>query len=194
MLKDLILANRSYRGFVEEFKFSREDLEEFIDAARNCPSAANLQPLAYYIAYEQDKVEQILSCTKWAAALPELDLPREGHHPTGFVVICQDTSISSNLNSSKIDIGIAAQSILLMAAEKKLGGLMIGNFDPDMLKTVTGLSERYEPQLVIALGKPDEKVVLTDVKADGSTKYYRDENDVHYVPKRSLRSIIINNN
>ncbi len=193
MLKELILSNRSYRGFDEEYKFTRQQMEEFIDAARNCPSAANLQPLAYYIAYEQDRVEQILGCTKWAAALPELELPREGHHPTAFIVICHDTNVSSNLNSSKIDIGIVAQSILLMATENKLGGLMIGNFDLDRIKTVLNLADRYEPQLVIALGKPVEKVVLTDVKSDGSTKYYRDENDVHYVPKRSLRSIIINN-
>ena len=192
MLKELILASRSFRGFKEDYRFTREQLENFVDGARNCPSAANLQPLAYYIAYEQDRVEQILSCTKWAAALPELNLPREGHHPTGFIVICQDTSVSTNLESSRIDIGIAAQSILLMATEKRLGGLMIGNFDPDMLKTVLSLADRYVPQLVLALGKPDEKVVLTEVKSDGSTKYYRDEEDVHYVPKRSLRSIIIN--
>lgn len=192
MVKDLLLSNRSYRGYDETYVFSRAQMEEFIDGTRKCPSAANLQPLAYYIAYEQDKVEQILSCTKWAAALPELNLPREGHHPTGFIVICQDTDVSSNLNSSMIDIGIAAQSILLMAAEKKLGGLMIRNFDADHLKAVLSLADRYEPQLVIALGKPDEKIVLTDVKTDGSTKYYRDENDVHYVPKRTLKSIIIN--
>ncbi len=192
MLKDLILSNRSYRGFDESYKFTREQMEDFIDMARQCPSAANIQPLAYYIAYEQDRVEQILSCTKWGAALPELNLPREGHHPTAFIVICQDTSVSGNLNSSKVDIGIAAQSILLLAAEQKLGGLMIGNFELDRLKIVLNLAERYEPQLVIALGKPDEKVVITDVKPDGSTKYYRDENDVHYVPKRALRNIIIN--
>ena len=192
MLKDLILANRSYRGFDEEYKFDREQLESILDTVRICPSAANLQPLAYYIAYEQDKVEQILDCTKWAAALPELKLPKEGHHPTGFIVICQDTSISGNLNSSMIDIGIVAQSILLILTEKNLGGIMIGNFDLDRLKTVLNLPEKYEPQLLVAMGKPDEKIVLTDVKADGSTRYYRDEEGTHYVPKRALKNILIN--
>ncbi len=194
MLKDLVLANRSYRGFDESYTFSREKMEEFIDVARNCSSAANIQPLKYYICYEQDRVEQILSCTKWAAALPDINLPREGHHPTGFIVVCQDTNISSNLNSSQIDVGIASQSILLHAAESGLGGLMIGNFDADALKTVINLPEHFEIQLVIALGKPDEKVKIVDVKNDGSTKYYRDENDVHYVPKRALSNLIINKN
>ncbi|MBE5860068.1 MAG: nitroreductase [Butyrivibrio sp.] len=193
MLKDLVLANRSYRGFDESYTFSKEDMEEFIEIARLCPSAANLQPLKYYICYEQDRVEQILNCTKWAAALPELCLPREGHHPTAFIVICQDCSISSNLHSSQKDVGIAAQSILLRAAEDGLGGLMIGNFDSDALKTVLGLSDQFEIQLVIALGKPDETIKIVDVKNDGSTKYYRDKDDVHYVPKRLLKNIIINN-
>lgn len=41
--------------------------------------------------------------------------------------------------------------------------------------------------LVIA----NEKVVLTEIEDGESTKYYRDENDVHYVPKRKLKDIII---
>ena len=46
--------------------------------------------------------------------------------------------------------------------------------------------------LVVALGKPDEKIVLTEADRDGDTNYYRDENDVHYVPKRKLEDIVIN--
>ena len=45
--------------------------------------------------------------------------------------------------------------------------------------------------LVIALGKPAETIILTEVGEDGNTAYYRDENDVHYVPKRKLEDIII---
>ena len=45
--------------------------------------------------------------------------------------------------------------------------------------------------LVIALGMPDETVVLTELKPGESFNYYRDENDVHYVPKRPLDEIII---
>lgn len=48
------------------------------------------------------------------------------------------------------------------------------------------------PVLIVAIGKPDETIVLTDVKEDGDINYYRDENDVHYVPKRSLEDLIIN--
>ena len=46
--------------------------------------------------------------------------------------------------------------------------------------------------LIVALGKPDEKVVITDVPKDGDIGYYRDEDDVHYVPKRRLEDIVLN--
>ena len=45
--------------------------------------------------------------------------------------------------------------------------------------------------LIVAFGKPAEKIVLTAVGEDGNTNYYRDENDVHYVPKRKLEDIIL---
>ena len=40
-------------------------------------------------------------------------------------------------------------------------------------------------------GEPAEKVVLEGLPNDGSTKYYRDEQDVHHVPKRSLEELIV---
>ena len=45
--------------------------------------------------------------------------------------------------------------------------------------------------LVLALGKPAETVVLDELGEDGDIAYWRDENDVHHVPKRSLDDLII---
>ena len=100
-------------------------------------------------------------------------------------------SIGSGTTRFLRDIGIAAQTILLGAVEKGLGGCMIGSFRKPELKELLSLPEEIEPNLVLALGKPAEKVVLTEVSADGDTTYYRDENDVHYVPKRKLEDLIL---
>ena len=51
--------------------------------------------------------------------------------------------------------------------------------------------EKYSIDLVVALGKPKETVRIVDLPENGSTAYYRDENGVHYVPKRSLDDIIL---
>ncbi len=192
MLKDLILKNRSYRGYDENYSFTREQMEAYIDGARFCPSSKNMQPLKYYAAYEKKDVDAIRPLVRWAAQLQDITLPHPGHCPTGFIVSCQDTDINTNLNMFQRDAGIVAQTMLLLAAEEDLGGCMIGNFVADELKRVLALPENIRPLLVVAFGKPDEKIVLTDVGADGSTVYFRDENDVHYVPKRSLDDLMLN--
>ena len=191
MLKDLVMKNRSYRGFDESFRFSREELLELVDLTRYTASSVNEQPLKYYIAFEKEEVEQILPLTMWARALKDTQLPHSGMGPSAFIIICQDMNISANTTRFQRDVGIAAQTILLAAVEKGLGGCMIGSFRKPELKSRLGLSEGIEPNLVVALGKPAEKVILTEVGADGSTAYYRDENDVHYVPKRRLEDIIL---
>ena len=192
MLIDLIKANRSYRGYDHSRKVTREELLKMVEAARLCPSSVNVQPLKYFLAWKEDTVATIQAETKWAKGLPELTLPHPGKEPTGFIVICQDRNINDNLNRFMKDVGIVAQSMLLMATEEGLGGCMIGNFSAQDIRDGLDLPEDLQPLLVVALGKPAETIVLTDVGEDGNTAYYRDENDVHYVPKRSLAELLIN--
>ena len=81
--------------------------------------------------------------------------------------------------------------MMLGATERGLGGCMIGSIQKDDLRKVLDIPEQYEIVLVLALGKPAEKVVIDDVGPDGSYRYYRDDEDVHHVPKRSLEDIIV---
>lgn len=192
MLKDLVLKNRSYRGFDESVRISRETLEGFVDCARLCPSSVNKQPLKYFLAWEPEEVEKVQGLTKWARALPEMILPHPGKRPTGFVVICQDKGIDENLNRYQKDVGIVAQTMLLAAVEQGLGGCMIGNFQAGEVMEVLGLPEEIRPLLIVAFGKPAEEIHLVDVPENGNTNYYRDEKDVHYVPKRTLADELLN--
>lgn len=127
----------------------------------------------------------------WAKALKDIQLPHPGKEPAAFIIICQDMNISSNTTRFQRDVGVVAQTMLLGAVEKGFGGCMIGSFYKPQLKELLNLPEGVEPNLIVALGKPAEKVVLTDVGEDGSTKYYRDAEDVHYVPKRSLKELVL---
>lgn len=191
MLKDLLKKNRSYRGYDESRKISREELEELVEYTRLCPATANIQPLKYYLAWEPESLAKIQELTKWAGALPHMNLPREGMRPTGFIVICQDTRISNNAASFLKDVGIVAQTMLLGAAEKGLGGCMIGSFNKEAMMEQLGLADYLMLHLVVALGAPAEEIVLEDAPEGKEVKYYRDENDVHHVPKRTLKELIL---
>ena len=191
MFRDLVIKNRSYRGYNEERKISREELLELIDLTRYAASSVNAQPLKYYPACEKEDLDRIQPLTGWAKALPQEKLPHEGMCPTAFIIICQDTDINPNLGRYLKDCGIVAQTILLGAVEKGLGGIMIGSFNPDRVKEALNLADNLHPLLIVALGEPKEEIVIKEIENGESIKYYRDENDVHYVPKRKLKDIII---
>lgn len=188
---ELLKKDRSYRGYDESYRFTEEQLLRYVEATRYCAASVNRQPLKYFVACQPGDVATVQSQTRWARALPDMQLPHPGHCPTAFIVICQDTDIDANLQRYQKDVGIVAEAMLLMATEEGLGGSMIGNFTAGELKKAIDLAENLQPLLVVAFGKPDEKIVLTEVPEDGNINYYRDENDVHYVPKRSLDDIVI---
>ena len=190
MLKDLILKNRSYRSFDESALITREELASFVDCARLSPSSINLQMLKFRLVTEQKERDRMLANTRWAGKLKDLQLPPPGHAPTAYVVICADQSVIETAPNFLKDVGICAQSIMLAATEAGYGGCMIGSFSPKTLLLDLSLPGHLVPQLVLALGKPDEEVVLTDAAEDGSVTYYR-ENGIHYVQKRALEDLIL---
>ncbi len=188
MIADLILKNRSYRRFEKEL-ISAETLRSLIDLARLSGSAANLQPLKFMISADAETNAKIFPCTVWAGYLKDWPGPDETERPTGYIIILGDTEISKTFG---VDHGIAAQSILLGATELGLGGCMIGSIKRDELRENLRIPEHLEILLVLAMGKPREKVVVDALSREGDIKYWRDEQQVHHVPKRSLDEIIIN--
>ncbi len=191
MLKDIAKKCRSYRGYDESFRFTEEDLLDLVDTARYAASSVNRQPFMYYIAWEKEEVDKIHALTKWARGLPDMKLPHPGMAPTGYIVICHNKDWAENVQRFRQDVGIVAQTILLAAAEKDLGGCMIGNYVAAEVSEALGLPETIVPVLLVALGKPAEKIVITEAEKDGSVNYYRDADDVHYVPKRKLQDIVL---
>jgi nitroreductase len=188
MIRDLILKNRTYRRFYQDVTIEKSELESFIDLARLSSSGANLQPLKYIVSNDKEKNTAIFQNIKWAGYLTDWDGPMEGEKPSAYIIILGDTNISKNY---WWDHGIASQSILLGAVEKGYGGCMFGAINKPELMSSLNIPEQYEVLVVIALGKPKEEVFLEDLKADGSIKYYRDENQVHHVPKRALKDVIL---
>ena len=190
MLRELIIKNRTYRRFYEDVKIERSTLEELIDLARLSSSGANQQSLKYIISNTEENNNLIFPHLRWAGYLKDWDGPVEGERPAGYIVMLLDKEISKNCFW---DHGISSQSILLGATEKGLGGCMFGAIDREGLKIALDIPDDYEVLMVIALGKPKEEVVLEEMKDPKDVRYWRDENQVHHVPKRKLEDLILDN-
>jgi len=185
MIADLVRKTRSYRRFYQDVRVNVETLEKLVDLARLGGSARNLQPLKYLLVNESAECDTLFPHLGWAGYLPEWPGPEEGERPAAYIVCLLDTRLS---REAECDLGIATQNILLGAAELGLGGCRIASFSPTLAKEVE-IPEYLRVLLVLALGKPKEQVVIDSAHGE-DIKYWRDDTQIHHVPKRSLDEII----
>lgn len=188
MFRELVTKNRSYRRFHQEVAVDRETLRDLVDLARLSASAANRQPLKYYLSCDPETNALVFSTLAWAGYLADWPGPAEGERPSAYVIILGDTEISKVFS---VDHGIAAQTMLLGAVEKGLGGCILASIQREKLCAALRLPERCEVLLVLALGKPKEVVQIDPVGPEGDIRYWRDAEGVHHVPKRTLDDLIL---
>lgn len=184
-LDTLLLKNRSYRGYDHQQKVSIETLKTIVGVNNKIPSARNQQVLRFKLVNAENGAALILENIKMGGALPELHLPFEGTEPEAFIIVC------SNIPENKmvdIDAGISVQSMLLKAVELGLRGLIIGAFNKE--KIIQALQLPYEPLLILAIGKGNENIRLTEISEDEDHRYYR-KDGTHYVPKIRMEDLII---
>lgn len=187
MLIDLVLKNRSFRRFDNTTAISDQTMEQLVELARVCPSSRNQQALRFLVVNNRDLCGRMFSCLAWAGYLKDWDGPVEDERPTGYIILLGDTGRGTKF---EIDIGICAQTILIGAVEKGLGGCMIGSIKREELRKIFNLPSHHEILLVLALGKPVEEVVIEPVQND-DIRYWRTVDRVHHVPKRSIGEILI---
>ena len=188
MLKDLVEKNRSYRRFEQSEALDEETLYYLIDLARLCPSARNVQTLRFLPINRPSQAEKVFACLTWAGALTGWSGPKDGECPSAYIIILRRADLH---DAAGVDHGIAAQTMLLGAVEKGLGGCMIGSIDRKQLREAFAIDESYEILLVLALGKPAEEVVIEELQNGQSCDYWRDDKGVHHVPKRRLVDIVL---
>lgn len=183
-LRSLLMRNRSYRGYDASFIVRDDQLRRIIEVATLCPSARNQQVLRFRPVMGEE-ARAMLQHIRLGGALPELHLPFPGTEPNAFIVVCSTIEESKYVD---VDLGIVAQSMLLQATEIGLGGICIGAFDHEPLREMLDLP--YEPLLVIAIGKPAERIELKPCNEGDTLTYYR-EGGTHYVPKIKIDDLII---
>jgi len=189
MIRELIIKNRSYRRFEPEVKLDERTLRDLVDLARLSGSAANRQPLKYILSWQPERNARIFEHLAWAGYLADWPGPAQSERPTAYIIVLGDTRISKKIDC---DHGIACQSILLGAVERGFGGCMVGSINREGLRKALSIPTEYEILLVVALGRPSEEVVIEESGNERDFKYWRDENEIHHVPKRALDEVILN--
>lgn len=191
MIHNLVSEARSIRRFDMTKEIGRDMLVSFVDTLRLIPASCNFQALKYIIVTDREDCRFMRENTRWAALLPGYNGPDENESPTAYMVICHDTDVTENETMYLKDVGIAAQTINLLAREKGIGCCMIGSFNIPKVSEYFSITDNIKPKLTLALGYPAEFPVIVEEK--GSVVYYRDEDGIHYVPKRNTADLIINN-
>jgi nitroreductase len=188
MIAELVAKNRSRRRFDESVAVDENMLRELVDMARLTASAANFQPLRYMLSWTKDKNDRIFPNLAWAGYLKEWPGPAEGERPAAYVFLLLD---KERAHAADFDAGIAAQTILLGAVEKGLGGCIIGSVNRKAMRDDFGIPARYDIIFAIALGKPVETVIIDEVGPNGDIRYWREADGTHHVPKRHLDDLIL---
>ena len=181
MIRDLVIKNRSCRRFHQDTRIEIETLKELVDLARLSASGGNRQALKYILTNDPEKNALIFQNIGLAGD------PGKEDAPTAYIIILGDKRLSGGFGC---DHGIAAQSILLGAVERGLGGCMVGMINRKNLMKLMEIPAHFEILLVLILGKPKEKAVIETIGQDGITQGWWDEEGVRHVPKRPLDDII----
>lgn len=183
-LETLLKRNRSYRGYDHSHVVTKEELVRMVETVCWVGSGMNAQPLRFHLV-TGEAATAVHPLVKLGAALPEEHLPHAGEEPSAYIVIC---SVQPESRVVDMDLGIAAQSILLKATEMGLGGIFILNFNAEVLQKTLALA--LKPLAVLGVGKPSERIFLMPCHEGDSLDYYR-KDGVHFVPKLQVEDLLV---
>jgi len=181
---DAIISRRTIRRFQKK-PIKLDLLRRFVNAARLAPSAANLQPLEYFIVTEKEICSKIFETIGWAAYITPKWTPSVEERPTAYIVI-----LVKDINNKFYtrDVSLASENIVLAAEEESIGSCILYNINRDKIQEILKIPKMLQVDSIIALGYKAEHPVVEDFK--DSVKYWRDGNEVLHVPKRRLEDII----
>jgi nitroreductase len=185
--KSMVEAARTCRRFEEDRPLEMADLEWLVECAGVAPSARNAQVLRFILVGSGRTCQKLFSLTRWAGALKDWGGPHPGERPTAFIAILMPEDGNQLVC---YDVGIAGQTMQLAASSRGWGCCMIQSFDhaavPELLKVPASM----KVALLLSFGVAKEIRKVAPMPADGSFAYWRDEQQVHHVPKRPLSELV----
>lgn len=144
---ELAKARCTTRGFTDE-KISIIDLEKILSVGRIAPTACNRQPQRIIVVQTPDNLSKVQKAYKTF-----------GSHCV--LIVCRDTRNElirpfDGKCSGDLDIGIICDHMMLAARELNIGSVMVGLFDPRIIRKEFDIPEYIEPTALLVLGYPSK--------------------------------------
>jgi nitroreductase len=185
---DAIVARRTVRNFKSD-PVPDDILKKLVNAGRLAPTGANRQPFKFLVVTDPAARDAVYQVLKWAAYIAPAGDPPPGNEPTAYVILLRDENVGAG--SNQYDAGFIAENICIAAVGFDLASCVLLSFDPKKVAEYFKLPDYLIPQMVIALGYPNEFPTIVD-RSD-TVKYWRDENGQHIVPKKPLAEVMFFN-
>ena len=188
------MQRRSIRRFKDK-AVPYEVLEKCIDAGRLAPSGRNQQLCEYIVINDAKMLPGVFENIGGSAKLPpDKGGPRPEQAPKAYTIVLINKTLEGDANRRRvtlIDVGMAAENIILTALEQGIGCCPILMFNEQDMKLILEIPDNYDIALVIAMGYPDESPIAEAAKE--SLNVWVDEKGLRHVPKRKLADIIHRN-
>jgi len=181
---DAILSRRSIRRFQQK-PIEPDLLKKLVNAGRLAPSAANIQPLEYFVVNDKDLCVQIFDTIGWAGYIKPKWTPSEKERPVAYIIVL-NKNVEKNWNIR--DASLSSENIVLAAEAEGIGSCILLNIDKEKIRKIIKIPEDLQIDSVIALGYKSEKSVVEDYV--DSVEYWQDEKQVLHVPKKKLEDIL----
>jgi nitroreductase len=145
---EAVQARRSIRAYQDK-PVPTEKLEKILEAARQAPSARNIEPWHFIVVTDQEK-RKTLSKGLYAKFVTQAPL---------VIVACGNKKASSDWYT--IDTALAMENLILTAIGEGLGTCCVGSFDEKEVAELLKVPDDFEVLLMITVGYPKEKLDLT---------------------------------
>lgn len=135
----------SIRAFADK-PIEEEKLKYLLEAGRVAPTACNKQPQRIIVVQNPENIRKV----------------QKAYNTFGspcVMIICRDERDAlvrpfDNKCSGDLDIGIVTDHIMLAAREVGIGSVMVGLFDPEIIREEFNIPEYVQPTALLILGYP----------------------------------------
>jgi len=141
------------RGFTDR-PLPESDLDRILHAGRVAPTACNRQPQRILVVRKPENLRKVEKAYRTFGA-------------PCVLIVSQDRSDPlirpwDGKGSGDLDIGILCDHLMLAARELGIGSVMVGLFDPGIVRREFHIPARFEPTALLLLGYPAEDFLSPD--------------------------------